>query len=184
MNRRHYVGIFLISFATLLLELALTRVLSVALWHHLSFLVISTAMLGFGASGVVLALSTGLRERAPLDRTLAMLSMSFGATTIASFWVVQHIPFHLFTIPDRLLQDVFTLPLYFLALALPFFWSGLVIALLLTRGAQRVNRNSLCVAKIQRLLTFGRLATCPKSTRKRTFSSIAGGSLTPKFQKA
>ena len=114
--------------------------LSVALWHHLSFLVISTAMLGFGASGVVLALSTGLRERAPLDRTLAMLSISFGATTIASFWVVQHIPFHLFTIPDRLLQDVFTLPLYFLALALPFFWSGLVIALLLTRGAQRVNR--------------------------------------------
>ncbi|MGB6438410.1 MAG: hypothetical protein WBE89_03560 [Methyloceanibacter sp.] len=121
MNRRHYVGIFLISFATLLLELALTRVLSVALWYHLSFLVISTAMLGFGASGVVLALWAGLREHAPLDRTLAVLCMSFGAITIASFWAVQHIPFHLFTIPYRLLHDVFLLPLYFLALALPFF---------------------------------------------------------------
>jgi len=52
---RHYGGIFLLSLATLVLELALTRVLSVALWYHFGFLVISTALLGFGASGVVLA---------------------------------------------------------------------------------------------------------------------------------
>ncbi len=31
---RHYLGVFLFSMATLLLELALTRVLSVALWYH------------------------------------------------------------------------------------------------------------------------------------------------------
>jgi len=31
---RHYAGIFLLSLATLLLELSLTRVLSVALWSH------------------------------------------------------------------------------------------------------------------------------------------------------
>ncbi len=37
---RHYTGIFLLSFATLLLELALTRVLSVANWYHFGFLVI------------------------------------------------------------------------------------------------------------------------------------------------
>ena len=30
----HYAGILLLSFATLLLELALTRVLSVANWYH------------------------------------------------------------------------------------------------------------------------------------------------------
>lgn len=51
---RHFVGIFLLSLATLLLELSLTRVLSLALWYHFGFLVISTALLGFGASGVVL----------------------------------------------------------------------------------------------------------------------------------
>src|SRR6266540_3196065 len=90
---RHYGGIFLLSLATLLLELALTRVLSVALWYHFGFLVISTALLGFGASGVALALWTGLRERASLDRTLTLLSGAFGITTIASFWAMQHIPF-------------------------------------------------------------------------------------------
>jgi hypothetical protein len=49
----HCVGLFLLALATLVLELALTRVLSVALWYHFGFLVISTALLGFGTSGVV-----------------------------------------------------------------------------------------------------------------------------------
>ena len=52
---RHFAGLFLLSLATLLLELTLTRVLSESLWYHLGFLVISTALLGFGASGVTFA---------------------------------------------------------------------------------------------------------------------------------
>jgi hypothetical protein len=140
MNRRHYIGILVISFATLLLELALTRVLSVALWYHFGFLVISTALLGFGTSGVVLALWTGLRERSPLDRTLALLSGGFGLATVVSFWTMQHIPFDPFSQQGALIHDVMMLPLYYLALAFPFFWSGLAIALLLTRGAHHVNR--------------------------------------------
>src|SRR5262249_51992892 len=55
-SRRHYVGIFCISLATLLLELAFTRVLAVASWYHFAFLIISMALLGFGTSGVVLTL--------------------------------------------------------------------------------------------------------------------------------
>ena len=43
MKPRHYAGIFIVSAGTLLLELSLTRVLSVALWYHFGFLVISTA---------------------------------------------------------------------------------------------------------------------------------------------
>ena len=57
---RHFAGNFLLSLATLLLELSLMRVLSVALWYHFGFLVISTALLDFGASGVVLALIFGM----------------------------------------------------------------------------------------------------------------------------
>ena len=74
---RHYVAIFLLSFATLLLELSLTRVLSVAMFYHFGFLVISTALLGFGVSGVVVTPWRELRERIPLDRALAW---------IAAFW--------------------------------------------------------------------------------------------------
>src|SRR5512135_3300423 len=91
--RRHYAGIFLLSFGTLLLELALTRVLSVALWYHFGFLVISMALLGFGASGVTLALWQELRERVDVDRALTVLAMLFGVTTVGCFWLLQRIPF-------------------------------------------------------------------------------------------
>src|SRR6266536_2667263 len=95
---RHYVGIFLFSLATLLLELALTRVLSVALWYHFGFLIISTALLGFGASGVVLALWRSLRERVSLDWALASLAFAFSVLTVACFWLMQRVPFDPFSL--------------------------------------------------------------------------------------
>src|SRR2546421_10322416 len=94
----HYLGIFLLSLATLLLELSLTRVLSVALWYHFGFLVISTALLGFGTSGVVLALWRRLRENVSLDRALTMLALFFGLLTVVCFWVMQRIPFDPFSL--------------------------------------------------------------------------------------
>ena len=136
---RHYAGIFLLSLATLLLELSLTRVLSVALWYHFGFLVISTALLGFGASGVALALWTNLRERVPLDKALATLSLAFGIVTIVSFWIMQRIPFDPFSLLSDTRQLLF-MPLYYIAIAAPFFCSGLAFALLLTRGVGNVNR--------------------------------------------
>ena len=138
-SRRHYVGILVLSLATLLLELSLTRVISVANWYHFGFLVVSTSMLGFGAAGVVLTLWAGLRDRVPLDRALAVLSLIFGLITILSFWLMQHIPFNPFKVlADR--SQLFFIPLYYLVLAAPFFCSGLAIALLFTRCSAQVNR--------------------------------------------
>jgi MFS family permease len=138
-HRRHYVGIFLLAFATLLLELALTRVLSVTLWYHFGFLVISTALLGFGVSGVVLALWSWLREKAELDRALSVIALLFGVLTIGCFWLAQRIPFD----PFSLLTDKrqwWSTPLYFVVVSMPFFCSGLALSLLFTRGAAHVNR--------------------------------------------
>src|SRR3954447_20435492 len=97
-DSRHYLGIFLFSLATLLLELSLTRTLSVALWYHFGFLIISTALLGFGASGVVLALWRRLREETQLDRALTVLAALFGVMTVACFWLMQRIPFDPFSL--------------------------------------------------------------------------------------
>ncbi len=139
MSRRHYAGIFCLSLATLLLELALTRVLSVANWYHFGFLVISMALLGFGTSGVVLTVWARLREEAPVDRTLAALSIAFGIVVLASYWLMQKIPFD----PFELLSDhrqLLFIPLYYLVAAAPFFCSGLAIALLLFRGRDRADQ--------------------------------------------
>jgi len=136
---RHFAGLFLLSLATLLLELALTRVLSVSLWYHFGFLVISTALLGFGASGVMLALWTGLRERQDLDRALAFCALAFAVCVVFSFRLMQWIPFDPFSVAvDH--RQLFYMPAYLLLVALPFFCSGLAISLLLTRGSKQINR--------------------------------------------
>jgi hypothetical protein len=137
--RRHCAGIFLLCFGTLLLELSLTRVMSVALWYHFGFLVISTALLGFGASGVTLALWRGLREEFALDRALATLALLFGVLTIACFWLQQRIPFDPFNLLNDMRQ-LWLMPVYFIVVALPFFCAGLALALLFTRGSAMVNR--------------------------------------------
>jgi hypothetical protein len=138
-SKRHFVGLFLISLGTLLLELALTRLLSVSLWYHFGFLVISTALLGFGASGVVLALWTGLREKCNLDLGLAVCGPAFAVCVVLSFWLMQLIPFDPFSVAVDHRQFYF-MPIYLLLVSLPFFCSGLAISLLLTRGSNKINR--------------------------------------------
>jgi SAM-dependent methyltransferase len=138
-DQRHYAGIFLLCFGTLLLELSLTRVMSVTLWYHFGFLVISTALLGFGASGVTLALWRRLLEEMPLDRSLSVLALLFGVTTVASFWLQQHIPFDPFSLLSDLRQ-LWLMPLFLLTVVVPFFFAGLALGLLFTRGSASVNR--------------------------------------------
>jgi len=135
---RHLVGIFFISVATLLLELSLTRVMSVALWYHFGFLVVSTALLGFGAAGVSIFLWPWAREKGELDRVLASFSLLFGLSTIGSFWLVQHVPFDpldLFFDPRQWI----VLPLYSLVQAAPFFCTGLVLSVAFSRAGQKVG---------------------------------------------
>jgi len=128
-------GIFLLSAATLLLELSLTRVLSVSQWYHFGFLVISTALLGFGAAGVSLAILPRLRRTMAMDAALARLGGLFGVATVVSFWLMQRIPFD----PFNLLTDPsqwISMPMYYLVLALPFYFAGLALALLLSRAGE------------------------------------------------
>ena len=47
-----YAGVFLISGSTLMLEIIQTRILSVVVWYHLAFFVISLAMFGLTAGAV------------------------------------------------------------------------------------------------------------------------------------
>jgi len=50
------VAVFLVSFVIIVVEITLMRELALRFWEHLAWLVISIALLGFGASGTVLLL--------------------------------------------------------------------------------------------------------------------------------
>src|SRR5215831_3499352 len=67
-----YLCVSLTTLATLLLELALTRVFSVVFYYHMAFLAISIALFGLGAGGVFSYVVAGWR--APLFTKLGALS--------------------------------------------------------------------------------------------------------------
>ena len=66
----------LLSVALIAYQLAIIQLLSYLQWHHYANMVISIALLGFGAAGTVLSL---LRKRAMFSATVpAKSSMSCG----------------------------------------------------------------------------------------------------------
>jgi hypothetical protein len=132
-------GIFLLSFSTLLYELSLTRVFSVTLWYHFGFLIISTALLGFGVSGVVLSVWKKFREVYSLDEALGWLGLFLGISVVGSFWLLQKIPFDPFSLYTDRMQLLY-MPVTYLLVSTPFFFAGLALSLLFTRFPGQINR--------------------------------------------
>src|ERR687888_2559457 len=48
-----FAGIFLTSLSGLVLEVSITRIFSAAIWYHFAFVAVSVALVGLGASGLV-----------------------------------------------------------------------------------------------------------------------------------
>ena len=89
---RIYFGILLLSAATLLFEITLTRVFSVAQWYHFAFMVVSLALLGFGVSGSFLSLFPRLLMK-KLNHLLAVCAILFSLGCLGSYLIVNSIPF-------------------------------------------------------------------------------------------
>ncbi len=133
-----YLGIFLLSMAGLCLEITLTRIFSLAQWYHFAFMAVSIALLGFGASGSFLSLFPDLIKR-NLNRRLATLSALLALGILASYLNVNYIPFDSYRIAwDR--EQILYLAIYYLFLALPFFFSGLAVGALLSAQPEQAGK--------------------------------------------
>jgi hypothetical protein len=132
------LGLGLLSASTLLLELSLTRVLSVAQWYHFAFLVLSTAMLGFGGGAVALALRPSLARREP-EVTAALAAAAMSATVVLGFAALNGLPLDPFRVFQDGVQVVYLLATV-TAAGLPFFCSGLATGILLLAARERVGR--------------------------------------------
>jgi hypothetical protein len=70
------LAVFLLSAAILSHEVCLLRVLSLAYWHHAAALVVSVALLGFGAAGTLLALAPRLKRAATVSWCAALYAVA------------------------------------------------------------------------------------------------------------
>ncbi len=113
------------------------RVLSVTLWYHFAFMVLSTALFGFGFAGVVLSLRRNANR--VTARQLALFACATPVAFAGGYSLFNVIPFEPFSLGRDGMQWLY-LPLSYLAVTTPFFCSGLTIAALLTRHAREVHR--------------------------------------------
>jgi hypothetical protein len=135
--RREMLGVAALAAASLLLESTLTRLLAVAQFYHFAFLVISLALLGFGASGTVLVLSTRLQAM-PVGRLLAWAGVAFALSSGLAFVAVNLLPFDSYSLAWQRRQLLYFL-LYYVSLALPFLCAGVGIGAALARAQGRGN---------------------------------------------
>src|SRR5438874_8851151 len=82
--KRLVIGVFLVTCASLLIELTLTRLFSVLLWYHFAFLAISLGLVGISAGAATASLlpnlsrADGLAPRISRFSMLACASAAFG----------------------------------------------------------------------------------------------------------
>ena len=138
MNRPPFIAIALLSASVLAYEVLLTRLFSIVLWHHFAYMIISAAMLGYGASGTLLTL---LEEKiAPhFGAVYVMAAAALAVLMPAAFLLAQQVPFN----PLELLWDN-TQPAKLLAvyllMMLPFFCGGLGIGLVFLHFGKQASR--------------------------------------------
>ncbi|MCY1327700.1 Polyamine aminopropyltransferase [compost metagenome] len=128
----------LISAATLAHEVLLMRLFSIIQWHQFAYMIISIALLGFGASGTFVALA-----RRPLVKgypaAFAASAALFGITAVASFAGAERLPFNALEVVWNPGQLGWLAASYAL-LVLPFFFGATCIGLAFSRHPGQIGR--------------------------------------------
>ncbi len=133
----------MVGFVGLSLEIAYTRIFSFKLFYYYTYFVIGLALLGFGVSATVVALSDRLRQRKVLD-TVRVLAPIIGMLGVLSYLLVARLPTDVNQIwvgsLDRAIAELALVVVLAFSLTAVFFGLGLIISLLIVVDAADVRR--------------------------------------------
>ncbi|KTD18889.1 spermine/spermidine synthase domain-containing protein [Legionella jordanis] len=152
------IGVFLISFSILVLEITLTKILSVTLWYHFSFLVISIAMFGFGFGGL-LVYSLKRHFQTFHSENLTLLCLSLAVSIPVNLYVTVKYQF-----PTSInLLSLVRGGLAYLLFSAPFVLSSMILSMIflefkkkssLVYGYDLLGASLGCIASIYLLTVF------------------------------
>lgn len=136
---RKHLSLALVSAALLAFQIALMQILATSQWHHFAYLVISIALLGFGAAGTVLSLARRWMV-ARQAQLLPLLLCGCAVTLAGSLGLAQGLlggfdSFLLFVNIDEVLRFAAVA----LLLMLPFACGALAIGLIFTIETERIG---------------------------------------------
>jgi len=137
--RRHAFsfGVALTAFATIALELLLTRIYSVTMYYHFAFMVISLALLGLAIAGVTTYLLPRVFKLERVSELAAGFTLLFAVGVVVALHISVTSPIRL-NVPMS--DSLPTLLLLYFAAALPFLMSGFALTLAISSAGERINR--------------------------------------------
>src|SRR5436305_10765920 len=91
-SRAVMLAVALVSFSSLLLELAMTRLFSVVLFYHFAFFAISVALLGLGSGGVFAHVRREWLVRFEMRTLGTWLCLANSLLVLAAMELVLHTP--------------------------------------------------------------------------------------------
>jgi len=136
MKKTTYAGLFMVTLATLMYEILLTRIFSVTMWYHFAFLAISIALFGMTVGAVLVYLFPKTFSEARARLHLALSALAFALTIVLSFLAHLRFPQAAMNSPHAFS----TLALTYTAVAVPFVFSGVSVCLALTKFPQQVGK--------------------------------------------
>jgi len=157
-----YIGIYLTSLSTLLFEISLTRIFSIAQWYHFAFMVVSMALLGYGISGTFLMLFPSILKRDTYT-LLSNYALLFAISSPLSYIISNQIAFDPIKVAWDSMQIIYIL-FYYILFSIPFFFSGMTISIAISKFTERVHRiyfsdllgaGSGCLISLFIFLLFG-----------------------------
>jgi predicted membrane-bound spermidine synthase len=125
-----YAGVFLTTATTLMLQTVESRILSVISWYHLVFFAVSIAMFGLTAGAVWVYMRYDEFSQGPLSDDLSYFTAAYSISTALLLGVQLSLaPVFSFSV-----TMAFVWAMMATAMAVPFFFAGIVVSLALTRS--------------------------------------------------
>ena len=148
-----FISISLISASALGYEILLMRLFSIIHWHHFAYMIISLALLGYGASGTFLVFA---RQKLKKHFAAAYITNAVlhAISLLGCFLLAQKVPFNSLEVAWDAHQQFYLLILYII-LSVPFFCAANCIGLAFIKHKDQINliyRSDLIGAGIGALI--------------------------------
>lgn len=137
-SRPPIIAIAMLSMCALSYEVLLMRLFSIIQWYHFAYMIISVALLGYGASGAVLTLGqVWMQSRVRLVFMVNIILFAF--SSLICFELAQSVPFSpLEILWDR--EQWFWLFVVYMTLFLPFLFVATSLGLVFRFYSHSINR--------------------------------------------
>lgn len=114
------------------MEIILTRIFSVTLWYHFSYMVISLAMFGIGFGGLLVYFYKDTFKLA-VNENLAFLSLAQTISTVLALYASLN-----YLLPDSVaIQDILRFVLVYMLCTAPFIFCSMILSIMFLNWPER-----------------------------------------------